>query len=52
FIENEDAILKGEFSVSLMDKSKFKAQIQDILTLSVQKIYRSQEVLEKEIAGY
>ena len=52
FIENEDAILKGEFSVSLMDKSKFKAQIQDIITLSVQKIYRSQEVLEKEIAGY
>ena len=52
FIDNEDAILKGEFSVSLMDKSKFKAQIEDILTLSVQKIYRSHEVLEKEIAGY
>ena len=52
FIENEDAILNGEFSVSLMDKSKFKAQIEDIITLSVQKIYRSQEVLEKEIAGY
>lgn len=52
FIENEDAILKGEFSVSLMDKSKFKAQIEDIITLSVQKVYRSHEVLEKEIAGY
>jgi len=52
FIENEDAILNGEFSVSLMEKSKFKAQIEDIITLSVQKIYRSQEVLEKEIAGY
>ncbi|MBC8767399.1 dNTP triphosphohydrolase [Arenibacter sp. BSSL-BM3] len=52
FIENEDAILKGEFSVSLMEKSKFKAQIEDILKLSVQKIYQSQEVLEKEIAGY
>ena len=52
FIENEDAILKGEFSVSLLDKSKFKAQIEDIITLSVQKVYRSQEVLEKEIAGY
>ena len=52
FIENEDAILNGEFSVSLMDKSKFKAQIEDIITLSVQKVYRSQEVLEKEIAGY
>ncbi|MCK0132899.1 dGTP triphosphohydrolase [Arenibacter sp. S6351L] len=52
FIENEGAILQGEFSVSLMDKSKFKAQIEDIITLSVQKVYRSQEVLEKEIAGY
>jgi|TARA_R110001606_G_scaffold31139_6_gene95374 dGTPase len=52
FIENEDAILEGEFSVSLLDKSKFKAQIEDIITLSVQKVYRSQEVLEKEIAGY
>ncbi|MCK0190494.1 dGTP triphosphohydrolase [Arenibacter sp. F20364] len=52
FIDNEEDILKGEFSVSLMDKSKFKAQIEDIITLSVQKIYRSQEVLEKEIAGY
>jgi dGTPase len=52
FIANEAAILNGEFSVSLLEKSKFKAQIEDIITLSVQKIYRSQEVLEKEIAGY
>lgn len=52
FVENEEAILKGEFDVSLMEKSRFKAQIQDILSLSVQKIYRSQEVIEKEIAGY
>jgi len=52
FIEHEEAILKGEFAVSLMEKSKYKAQIEDILRLSVQKIYNSQEVLEKEIAGY
>lgn len=52
FIEHEEEILKGEFAVSLMEKSKFKAQIEDILRLSVQKIYNSQEVLEKEIAGY
>jgi dGTPase len=52
FIGNEEAILNGEFSVSLLDKSKFKAQIEDIITLSVQKVYRSHEVLEKEIAGY
>ena len=52
FIENEEAILKGEFSVSLLEKSRFKAQIEDIIKLSVQKIYQSQEVIEKEIAGY
>ncbi|MCM4168016.1 Deoxyguanosinetriphosphate triphosphohydrolase [Arenibacter antarcticus] len=52
FVDNEEAILKGEFDVSLMEKSKFKAQIEDILSLSVKKIYQSQEVIEKEIAGY
>lgn len=52
FTDNEEAILKGEFDVSLMEKSKYKAQIQDILSLSEQRIYHSQEVIEKEIAGY
>jgi len=52
FIENEEDILNGSFEVSLLDKSKFKAQIEDIISLSVQKIYQSQEVVEKEIAGY
>ncbi|WP_036151281.1 deoxyguanosinetriphosphate triphosphohydrolase [Maribacter forsetii] len=52
FIENEESILNGTFEVSLLEKSKFKAQIEDIISLSVQKIYQSQEVVEKEIAGY
>lgn len=52
FVENETQILKGEFSVSLMDKSPFKAQINDIIKISVEKIYRSKEVIDKEIAGY
>ena len=52
FIEHEESILNGTFEVSLLDKSKFKAQIEDIISLSVQKIYQSQEVVEKEIAGY
>tara|TARA_R110000751_G_scaffold77371_1_gene156065 strand:- start:1048 stop:1893 length:846 start_codon:yes stop_codon:yes gene_type:complete len=52
FIENEESILNGNFEVSLLDKSGFKAQIEDIISLSVQKIYQSQEVVEKEIAGY
>jgi dGTPase len=52
FIENEAAILDGTFATSLLEKSKYKAQIKDILYLSAEKIYRSQEVIEKEIAGY
>ncbi|VAW18744.1 Deoxyguanosinetriphosphate triphosphohydrolase [hydrothermal vent metagenome] len=52
FANNEKAILNGTFEVSLMDKSKYAAQITDIISLSIDKIYRSQEVVEKEIAGY
>ncbi len=52
FVENEEAILNGTFGVSLLDKSKYKAQISDIIQLSVEKVYQSQEVIEKEIAGY
>ncbi len=52
FIDNEEAILKGEFHHSLLDKCKYEAQIHDILKLSVEKIYQSKEVVEKEIAGY
>ncbi len=52
FIENEEAILKGEFPYALMDKSKYKAQIDDIIQLSVNKIYQSREVIEKELSGY
>lgn len=52
FISNEEAILDGSFGVSLLDKSKYAAQITDIISLSVEQIYQSQEVVEKEIAGY
>lgn len=52
FIDNEEAILKGDFSEGLLEKSKYKAQIEDILKISIQKIYKSDEVIEKEIAGY
>ena len=52
FIENEEAILKGAFPFALMDKSKYKAQIDDIIQLSVKNIYQSREVIEKELSGY
>ncbi|MDB4180080.1 deoxyguanosinetriphosphate triphosphohydrolase [Flavobacteriaceae bacterium] len=52
FITNEEEILKGNFKSSLLDKSKFSAQINDIIKLSVSNIYQSKEVIEKEISGY
>ena len=52
FVENESKILKGNFPYALMDKSKYKAQIDDIIKLSVKNIYQSREVIEKEISGY
>ena len=52
FINNEDTILNGEFNVALLEKSKYEAQINDIIKISVENIYRSEEVIDKEIAGY
>ena len=52
FIENEPLILAGKFPFSLMDKSKYKSQMDDIIKLSVANIYQSREVIEKELTGY
>jgi dGTPase len=52
FLKNEEIILKGEYSHSLLDKCKYEAQINDILKLSIEKIYKSREVVEKELIGY
>jgi dGTPase len=52
FIAHESEILEGSFRHSLLSKSRYKAQTEDIIGISVEKIYQSSEVLEKEIAGY
>lgn len=52
FLSNEQAILEGAFEKSLLDRCKYEAQINDILKISVVKIYQSAEVVEKEVAGY
>ena len=52
FMEEEEAILNGELDVALLDKSRYKAQIEDIIDLSVERIYQAPEVVEKEVAGY
>ncbi len=52
FMANEDAILAGEFSKALLDHSRFEAQINDIIFLSIKNVYQSAEVIDKEIVGY
>ncbi|WP_028888085.1 deoxyguanosinetriphosphate triphosphohydrolase [Tenacibaculum ovolyticum] len=52
FLENEESILNGSFENSLLDKCKYEAQINDIIKISIEKIYRSKDVVEKEVAGY
>lgn len=52
FVENEEAILQGKFPFALTDKSKYKAQMDDIIKLSVKNIYQSREVIDKELKGY
>ncbi|RAJ15033.1 dGTP triphosphohydrolase [Olleya aquimaris] len=52
FMKNEELILEGKFNISLLDKSQYEAQINDIIKLSIEKVYQSKEVIDKEIAGY
>ncbi|WP_372757012.1 dGTP triphosphohydrolase [Mariniflexile sp.] len=52
FMTHEEAILSGHFDCALLDKSKYDAQIKDIIKISVENIYQSTEVIDKEIAGY
>ncbi len=52
FVNNEEAILNGEFDTALIDKSKYEAQIGDIIKLSIEKVYQSKEVIDKEVVGY
>ncbi|MGB3592090.1 MAG: dNTP triphosphohydrolase [Nonlabens sp.] len=52
FMEKEDQILDGRLEKSLMDYSIFKPQIDDILSITIEKVYQNPEVLHKEIGGY
>ena len=52
FEENEEKLLRGELTMSLLEKSRYKPQIKDIIDLSVGNIYQSPQVVEKELAGY
>ena len=52
FMENEKSILAGDFPFALMDKSQYKAQMNDIIQISIKNVYQSREVIQKEVMGY
>jgi len=52
FMENEKTILAGDFPFALMDKSQYKAQMNDIIQISIKNVYQSKEVIQKEVMGY
>src|SRR5210317_557060 len=45
FLQNEKEILAGNFSHSLLDKCAYEAQINDIIKISVDRIYQSRKVI-------
>lgn len=52
FSKFESEILDGTFEQSLLDKSQFQAQMNDIIQLSIKKVYQSKEVIQKEVVGH
>jgi dGTPase len=52
FMSHEEQILDGSFESALLDQSRYSAQIADIIKLSMSNMYRSEEVINKELAGY
>lgn len=52
FVENEERILAGDFPFALTEKCAFVAQMKDVISVSVNNVYQSKEVIEKEVVGY
>ena len=52
FEENEEAMLTGDFDKSLTSLIPSANSLKQIIDLSIQKIYQSKQVLEKEAGGY
>ena len=52
FLNNEEKILQGQFDRALTDDIPSAPFLRKIIDLSIKKIYRSRQVLEKEAAGF
>ncbi|MDN4165800.1 deoxyguanosinetriphosphate triphosphohydrolase [Cytophagales bacterium LB-30] len=52
FLDHEQDLLAGSFDKSLTDEIPCHRTLQSIVHTSIEKIYRSRQVLEKEAAGF
>jgi len=52
FMAKEEKLLSGDFDNSLADVIPAKAAMEEIINVSIEKIYRCRTVLEKEATGY
>ena len=52
FLDHENDILSGECDVSLTDEIKAQSALKQIKDISIEKIYRSKDVVEIEAAGF
>ena len=52
FMKHEERLLTSEFDISLADEIPSKAAMAEIINVSIEKIYRSRDVVETEAAGY
>lgn len=52
FMDNEEAIMMGEYPFALTEKCTYVAQMKDIITISISNVYESKEVIQKEVIGY
>jgi len=52
FMEKEEEILAGQWDASLIDEIPAKPYLDQIIRVSIERVYRSQTVLETEAAGF
>ena len=45
-------LMARRYSKALLEKSKYKAQVEDIIDVSIKNVYQAPEVVKKEIVGY
>ncbi len=52
FLDNEQSLLAGEFDKALTESIEASSVLKEIISISIQHIYRSRDVTRTEIAGF